>query len=128
MATDPWVDVEPPPPPPTARMMAMGTTAGSLGLVGAGVVDLAAAFCTGCLPRLNLVVGFAELLGGLLLLWWLLSWWLPRCRIGLAEHEAQLREQQRRIEERYAAMKAGTAQPRPPGPEPADDRGSSQRV
>jgi hypothetical protein len=96
------------------RAIAMTTTAGSLGLMGAGVVDLVTAFCTGCLGRFNLGLGLVELAGGLLLLWWLLAWWLPRCRFGLAEHQAQVAAQQQRVEARYAAMNAGMAKPQPP--------------
>ena len=110
----PEIEYEPPPPPPTQNVQASVVAGSAMMLIGVGLIDLMAAFFADCMNALNLALGLVELFAGLLLLWWLLSWWLPRCRLALAEHEAQLAAFQEQVERRYAAMKAGTAEPRPP--------------
>jgi hypothetical protein len=110
----PEIEYDPPPPPPTQNVQAYVVAGSALLFIGVGVMDLIAAFVADCMNALNLALGVVELFAGLLLLWWLLSWWLPRCRRAVAEHEAQLFAFQERVEKRYAAIKAGTAEPRPP--------------
>lgn len=90
-----------PDPPPTMMQTSMALTAGSVTLLGSGIIMLLLWQLADCLNRLHLLLGIIEVLVGGVLLWWTLSWYLPHCRRGLDEYRAAaLKEREALMEER----------------------------
>lgn len=109
--TKPAVGMEPPDPPPTLQAVNLALTTTSFALVGAGIIDLILAFVADCLNRLNLALGLAELILGLIVLLWIISWWLPRRRRSLREYEAQLDVYRQSLLDRELSPAEGGATP-----------------
>lgn len=117
MAKDKPIE-EYPDPPPTMMQTAMALTAGSLALIGSGIVLLLLWQLADCLHRLHLLLGLFDLAVGSILLWWTLSWHLPHCRRGLDEYRAAaqqeraaLMEERRLMAEEKAKYRQGSAPP-----------------
>ena len=106
--TDPAEAEIPPDPPPTLQTTAFFLTAASVTLMGVGIIDLILAFLADCLNRLNLFLGLFELAVGLILLFWIVSWWLPRRRKGLRDYEARLDTYRASLERREQALAAAS--------------------
>lgn len=101
---------EPPDPPPSMQTTTTVLMGSSLALSAAGIIDLILALTAECLNRLNLALGLIELILGLLILLWILSWWLPRRRRILRTYENQLDTYRESLLEREQSLTGrGTA-------------------
>ena len=98
MADDPQPIQEPPYPPPTAVATAFMFTTASVTLIACGSASLLMSLLADCLNKLNLVLGLIQLLVGLAIFIWFLSWWLPTSRRGLRQYEAHLEYRRAELE------------------------------
>lgn len=105
MADDPKRLKEPPYPPPSFMMTSLALTTGSVVLMGCGIISLLLWLLADCLNEMNLLLGLVQLLVGLAILIWFLSWWLPTCRRGLREYEEYVVYQRDELAQQVAEAK-----------------------